>query len=166
MRDATEVPQDAARQVVVAVVEPWCEPRLAVIQADEDGSYLGALQGLVGGPIEAFGPLFGDEPLLWVNEEGKFTCMPNRAVYANDRMVEAGYVSPARRVAAVSKGELVDVIFGTFVAACYDEGGEPRDIDAEAWRRVRETFGSEGISSKYSGGLEVAHIRGNRHARR
>lgn len=46
------------------------------------------LQKVVGGRIEPVSWVFGDAPTLYVNAEGKFTCLPNRAVFATDE--EAG----------------------------------------------------------------------------
>lgn len=52
------------------------------IEVDEAGSTLHDLQRLVGGNIEPFDVIFGEGISLYVNEEGLFTCPPNRAVYA------------------------------------------------------------------------------------
>lgn len=52
------------------------------IKVDEEGSTLHDLQRLVGGNIEPFDVIFGEGISLYVNEEGLFTCPPNRAVYA------------------------------------------------------------------------------------
>lgn len=51
------------------------------IEVDEAGSTLHDLQRLVGGNIEPFDVIFGEGISLYVNEEGLFTCPPNRAVY-------------------------------------------------------------------------------------
>mgnify|MGYP000762519881 FL=1 len=63
------------------------------IEVDEAGSTLHDLQRLVGGNIEPFDVIFGEGISLYVNEEGLFTCPPNRAVYATKGMEEAGYLS-------------------------------------------------------------------------
>ena len=63
------------------------------IEVDETGSTLHDLQRLVGGNIEPFDVIFGEGISLYVNEEGLFTCPPNRAVYATKGMEEAGYLS-------------------------------------------------------------------------
>lgn len=62
------------------------------IEVDETGSTLHDLQRLVGGNIEPFDVIFGEGISLYVNEEGLFTCPPNRAVYATKGMEEAGYL--------------------------------------------------------------------------
>jgi len=46
-----------------------------------DGS-LKSMQKAVGGNVEPCSWVFNDEPVVYVNEEGKLTCEPNRAVYA------------------------------------------------------------------------------------
>lgn len=56
------------------------------IEVDETGSTLHDLQRLVGGNIEPFDVIFGEGISLYVNEEGLFTCPPNRAVYATKGM--------------------------------------------------------------------------------
>ena len=48
-----------------------------------DGS-LKSMQEAVGGCIEPRIWAFNDEPVVYVNEEGKFTCEPNRTVYATE----------------------------------------------------------------------------------
>lgn len=48
------------------------------IKVDEEGSTLHDLQRLVGGNIEPFDVIFGEGISLYVNEEGLFTCPPNR----------------------------------------------------------------------------------------
>lgn len=48
------------------------------IEVDEAGSTLHDLQRLVGGNIEPFDVIFGEGISLYVNEEGLFTCPPNR----------------------------------------------------------------------------------------
>ncbi|MBQ9007661.1 MAG: DUF3846 domain-containing protein, partial [Atopobiaceae bacterium] len=150
--------------VKVMVVRPGEEPELTRIEPDSSGSYLSALQELVGGYIEAFDPLFGDEPLIWVNEEGLSNrSMPNRAVYANKRMEEIGYISQMDYSTVVKEGDLYSVLFGTFVAAAYDLEGDIRDLSDDEVSRVNGTFG--GIESIISGHLEVQRILSRRHHR-
>lgn len=63
-------------------------PYRKTLQADENGSFLRALQECVGGRIEAMGWVFGDEPTVYCNEEGLLPgsgCAPNRAIYAERR---------------------------------------------------------------------------------
>lgn len=80
------------------------------IEVDEAGSTLHDLQRLVGGNIEPFDVIFGEGISLYVNEEGLFTCPPNRAVYATKGMEEAGYLSMIREYensVAMPEGERV-----------------------------------------------------------
>ena len=80
----------------VAVMEAMEEMRIVNIQPDEKGSYLQALQSLVGGNIEPVDVLFGEQPLLWVNENGIAEGLrASWAIYANKRMEERGYLSMA-----------------------------------------------------------------------
>ena len=70
----------------VGLIDIGKEPRIVAVEADEDGSHLHGLQALVGGFIEPFTPLYGDEPCLYVNEDGIGEGLaPNRAIYASRR---------------------------------------------------------------------------------
>ncbi len=54
-----------------AVIVPVGEkPYPKTLEADENGSFLRALQECVGGRIEPLGYLFGDAPTVYCNEEG------------------------------------------------------------------------------------------------
>ena len=79
------------------------------IEVDETGSTLHDLQRLVGGNIEPFDVIFGEGISLYVNEEGLFTCPPNRAVYATKGMEEAGYLSMMDYSSPVKEGELYSI---------------------------------------------------------
>lgn len=82
------------------------------IEVDETGSTLHDLQRLVGGNIEPFDVIFGEGISLYVNEEGLFTCPPNRAVYATKGMEEAGYLSMMDYSSPVKEGELYSILCG------------------------------------------------------
>ena len=56
------------------------------LKEDAGGSTLRELQRLVGGSIEPLNVLFGEEISIYVNEEGLYSCPPNRAVYATKQM--------------------------------------------------------------------------------
>lgn len=141
----------------VAIVEPGREPYVTEIYPDKEGSYLSALQGLVGGLIEAFDPLFGDQPLLYVNEEGLLNgSVPNRAVYANKTMEQDGYLSQMDYRTVVREGDLYAILFGTFVAVGCDEEGGIRDLTDEEVGRVTSTFG--GKESIDSGIREMTNL--------
>lgn len=103
------------------------------LEPDADGSTLDALQRLVGGNIEAFDVLFGSEICIYCNDEGLFTCQPNRAIFATKSMEQAGYLSQMDYIHPVREGDLYTILFGDLVATGYDpETGEGRDLtDAE-----------------------------------
>lgn len=110
-----------------------------------DGS-LKSMQAVVGGFIEPFNVLFGEEPCLFVNEEGLFGCEPNRAVYATKEMQEQGYYSQITGL-PVAEGELNSILFGDILAvsSSVDEYGEyiERDITDEEFMKLREVFKDE-----------------------
>lgn len=114
-------------------------PRIIDIEPDEDGSYLNTLQDLVHGLIDTSDVLYGETPLLWVNEEGLFTQEPNRAVYANKRMEDLGYLSQFTGK-PVKSGELHSVLFGDIVAVSYDEEQNPRDITESEFKQLCKDF--------------------------
>lgn len=90
-------------------------PYRKTLQADENGSFLRALQECVGGRIEAMGWVFGDEPTVYCNEEGLLPgsgCAPNRAIYADAAMAEAGYASQDDPSRPVEPGELYHIAYG------------------------------------------------------
>ena len=130
--------------VKAALVPVGEKPRMITIEPDSDGSYLKALQKLVKGPIDAFSVLYGEQPLIWVNDNGLCQGAPNRAVFANERMAEIGYISQLDYSTTVAPGELYTVIYGDFVAMAYDrdENGDevPRDITDAEFERVCRDF--------------------------
>ena len=129
-------------------------PYRKTLEADESGSFLHALQDCVGGRIEPMGWVFGDKPTVYCNEEGLLPgsgCPPNRAIYADAAMAEAGYASQSDPSRAVRPGELYHIAFGDMVCVGFDpETGEDRDITDVECQRVMERFGSvESIASGY-----------------
>ncbi len=137
------------------------KPYPKTLEADENGSFLRALQECVGGRIEPMGYQFDDAPTVYCNEEGKLAgsgYRPNRAVYATEAMEHAGYASPNDPSRAVRPGEFFDIVFGDMVCVGFDpETGEDRDIAPEERERVTERFGSR--ESIESGELEALRIR-------
>ncbi|MVX60868.1 DUF3846 domain-containing protein [Enterorhabdus mucosicola] len=135
-------------------------PYPKTLEADENGSFLRALQECVGGRIEPMGCLFDDAPTVYCNEEGKLAgsgCRPNRAIYATEAMASVGYTSPNDPSRAVRPDELYDIVFGDMVCVGFDpETGEDRDITPEERGRVTERFGSR--ESIESGEMEVLRI--------
>lgn len=139
-------------------------PRPIVIQKDSDGSALSSLQQLVGGNIEAFPVIFGDDICVYVNEEGLYSCPPNRAVYATQGMEEAGYISQLDYDHAVREGELYTVLFGDLVAVGYDpETGEDRDLTDSEVQTVSDYFTK--VSAPGSGYREVLAIQSGAYRR-
>lgn len=129
------------------------------IKVDEEGSTLHDLQRLVGGNIEPFDVIFGEGISLYVNEEGLFTCPPNRAVYATKGMEEAGYLSMMVSMmdygSPVKEGELYSILCGDLVAVGFDfETGENRDLSADEMSRVADYFTEV---SKPGSGIEEVH---------
>lgn len=135
-----------------------CEFSKLDIEVDEAGSTLHDLQRLVGGNIEPFDVIFGEGTSLYVNEEGLFTCPPNRAVYATKGMEEAGYLSMMDYSSPVKEGELYSILCGDLVAVGFDfETGENRDLSADEMSRVADYFTE--VSKPGSGIEEVIAIR-------
>lgn len=134
------------------------EPSEIDIEPDSGGSTLHALQGLVGGNIEPFDVIFGDGISVYVNDEGVYTCPPNRAVYATASMEEAGYVSQMDYSHAVREGELYSILFGDLVAVGFNpETGDDRDLTVAEADKVRGYFTD--VSPRGSGMKEVIAIQ-------
>lgn len=135
-------------------------PYDVTLEADERGSFLPAMQGCVGGPIEPMGFVFDDAPTVYCNEEGKLDPAanpPNRAIYATREMAEAGYASPSDHDRPVQEGEVIDIAFGDLLCVGFDaETGESRDIAPEERARVMRRFGS--AASVASGLFEAMRI--------
>ena len=152
-----------AMGIHIAVIEPGRDPYLKEVEPEDregrEASYLRAYQNEVGGLIEVFPVLWGDEPTLYVNEE--FLCngsQPNRAIYYTEEMAREGYISQMDYKTVGKPGDLYSVIFGTFIAVSYDtETDTARDMPVEEWLKVCATFG--GVHSILSGMLEVRRIR-------
>lgn len=111
------------------------------IEVDEAGSTLHDLQRLVGGNIEPFDVIFGEGISLYVNEEGLFTCPPNRAVYATKGMEEAGYLSMMDYSSPVKEGELYSILCGDLVAVGFarsEDGRVTLKGEAQASRAASE----------------------------
>lgn len=143
----------------VAVMNPEEEIKIIEIEPDESGSFLSDLQKLVGGLIEPVDVLYGDEPLLWVNDNGIAEGLfPNRAIFANERMAERGYLSQINGRNPVRRGELYAILFGPIVACSYERNAEGdylmRDISDEELKRLADDFWNT-----HSGIEEVMKIR-------
>ena len=119
---------------------------------------LADLQRAVGGYIESCAWIFNDEPAVFINEEGKFTCTPNRAVYATAE--DEGKITWDDVV--IHEGDLLDIIYGDFVCIGMNpEEGENRDITDEEIALVNARFGTP--DSVWSGLREAVRIKGDSH---
>lgn len=134
------------------------KPTAIDIHPDKTGSTLRDLQKLVGGNIDVFDVIFGEDVSIYVNDEGLFTCPPNRAVYATKDMAEAGYLSQVDYSRAVKEGELYTILFGNLVAVGFDpETGYTRDLTEAEMQAVSRYFTE--VSAPGSGIEEVVAIR-------
>lgn len=134
------------------------EPVEIDIKVDEEGSTLHDLQRLVGGNIEPFDVIFGAEVCVYVNEEGLYSCPPNRAVYATEEMADAGYLSTLDFRTPVKEGDLHSILFGDLVAVGFDPmSGEDRDLSAAKLEEVSDYFTN--ASAPGSGLREVIAIK-------
>ena len=128
----------------IGIIRPGEELRTAEIESDDEGSYLSALQALVGGRIEFFDVMFGDEPALIVNDDGIFEGLtPNRAIWATKEMEEVGYLSQLDYSTPVKEGDFYAILCGTILAVAYDEDGSARDITDAEIGKVRAAIGEE-----------------------
>ncbi len=154
--DALGTPEEQGiRAMLIATGEP---PREVTLLPDENGSTLKPLQALVGGNIETFDIAFGEEVSLYVNEEGLFTCPPNRAIFATEEMAKAGYLSQLDYSKVVEMGDFYTVLNGDIVAVGFDpETGESRSLTDGETARVEGYF--TGISRPGSGAKAVDDIR-------
>lgn len=149
------------RTLDVMVVPVGREPELKTLESDENGSFLKALQGCVGGLIEPLSWLFGDAPAGYCNEEGALGATfldANRAVYADKAIEDAGFLSQLDFRTPVREGDLYAIVFGDMVFTGFDpDTGGSRDISPEECERVRERFGgAESIDSDASELLSLA----------
>lgn len=154
--DALGTPKEQGiRAMLIATGEP---PREMTLLPDKNGSTLKPLQALVGGYIETFDIAFGEGVSLYVNEEGLFTCPPNRAIFATEEMAKAGYLSQLDYSKVVEMGDFYTVLNGDIVAVGFDpETGESRSLTDGETARVEGYFTV--ISRPGSGAKAVDDIR-------
>lgn len=94
----------------------------------------------------------------YVNEEGLFTCPPNRAIFATEEMAKAGYLSQLDYSKVVEMGDFYTVLNGDIVAVGFDpETGESRSLTDGETARVEGYFTV--ISRPGSGAKAVDDIR-------
>lgn len=99
-----------------------------LIEVDKD-EWFKEVQGLVGGNVEFFYPPYEDI-ILAVNEEGLFTCQPNRVVFANQKMEDERYLECFEYKKPVKVGDAYTILFGNIVAIAvnHDEEKSVKDI--------------------------------------
>lgn len=149
-----EQPEEYVRRVL----QDGEPPREVTLLPDKNGSTLKSLQALVGGNIETFDIAFGEKVSLYVNEEGLFTCPPNRAIFATEEMAKAGYLSQLDYSKVVEMGDFYTVLNGDIVAVGFDpETGESRSLTDGETARVEGYFTV--ISRPGSGAKAVDDIR-------
>lgn len=147
--------EQGIRAMLIATGEA---PREVTLLPDKNGSTFKSLQALVGGNIETFDIAFGEEVSLYVNEEGLFTCPPNRAIFATEEMAKAGYLSQLDYSKVVKMGDFYTVLNGDIVAVGFDpETGESRSLTDGETARVEGYFTI--ISRPGSGAKAVDDIR-------
>ena len=101
---------------------------------------------------------FGEGVSLYVNEEGLFTCPPNRAIFATEEMAKAGYLSQLDYSKVVEMGDFYTILNGDIVAVGFDpETGESRSLTDGETARVEGYFTV--ISRPGSGAKAVDDIR-------
>lgn len=165
MQDIETVRRPQHPKEITAALIPTGElPRKVTLRADENGSFLKPLQEAVGGNIEAFDVLTEDGMCLYVNDEGLFTCPPNRAIYATEEMEEAGYLSQLDYVSPVKAGDFYTVLHGNIVAVGTDmETGEDISLTDDQMLRITDYFTevSDPESGAYCRNLISFHIHPN-----
>ena len=114
----------------ILVVEPGKKPEVQEI----DGT-LGAMQKLVGGPIQAIYP-FDDPAALVANEEGKLIGLP------------------MNRVLWDKSGKIYDIVCGTFFLCGLDEENFISLTDAQV-KKFRKIYAVQDVFIKVADGLLV-----------
>lgn len=180
--DALGTPEEQGiRAMLIATGEA---PREVTLLPDKNGSTLKSLQALVGGNIETFDIAFGEEVSLYVNEEGLFTCPPNRAIFATEEMAKAGYLSQLDYSKVVEMGDFYTVLNGDIVAVGFDpetgragrsrmerlpawKGTSPLSVDPEAGRRLSMISGTVSLraATTFPWRATTAHPAGTRSRR-
>lgn len=141
-------------KTIQAMLYPVGAPACRIeLDRDDRGSCLAALQRLVGGYIEVFHVAEG-MPDLVINDEGLFSQLPNRAVYATEDMERAGYLSQIDGK-PVKAGDLYTILYGPIVAVSCNEDGETVSIDADEADRL---VSSGHIGGPLSGLIEAAKL--------
>lgn len=133
----------SADHVRALVIPVGGEPYTVLLQKDDEGSCLDSLQDIVGGCIDVFGASVIDGVDLYVNDEGIYGCVPNRAIFTTPEMERDGYLSQFSTSEVSREDELYAVLFGNIVCVGYDEEtGECRNLtedeECRAWSYFTE----------------------------
>lgn len=153
--DALGTPEEQGiRAMLIATGEP---PREMTLLPDKNGSTLKPLQALVGGNIETFDIAFGEGVSLYVNEEGLFTCPPNRAIFATEEMAKPWASTQRQGRAGRSRMERLPAWKGT----------SPLSVDPEAGRRPSMISGTVSLraATTFPWRATTAHPAGTRSRR-
>ena len=133
----------SADHVRALVIPVGGEPYTVLLQKDDEGSCLDSLQDIVGGCIDIFGAPVVEGVDLYMNDEGIYCCMPNRAIFTTPEMERDGYLSQFSTSEVSREDELYAVLFGNIVCVGYDEEtGECRNLtedeECRAWSYFTE----------------------------
>lgn len=103
---------------------------------------LADLQRAIGGYVDAASWAFDDPAVtVYVHDEGKFTCEPNRSIRATHEGARWDGTP-------IHVGDLLDVLFGPIVVCGFDpETGEDVDLTDEQADMVMERFGPDTVGS-------------------
>ena len=116
------------------------------------------LQRFVEGNIELL-PIFGPDITCWVNEEGLYSCIPNRAVYADAWMEEQDFVSQFDFRHVVKEGEPYTIVFGNMLfeaSPTIDDEGDER-YHSLSDERIAEL--SKRFEDPATGVIELIRVR-------
>lgn len=149
----------SADHVRALVIPVDGEPYTVLLEKDDEGSCLDSLQDIVGGCIDVFGASVIDGVDLYVNDEGIYDCMPNRAIFTTPEMERDGYLSQFSTSEVSREDELYAVLFGNIVCVgCDEETGECRDLTEDEECRASSYFTE--VSGPMSGIAAVRAIKG------
>jgi hypothetical protein len=103
---------------------------------------LDGLQRAVCGYVDSASWVFDDPAVtVYVNDEGKFACEPNRAIRATREGTRWDGTH-------IHVGDLIDILFGPIVVTGFNpETGEDADLTDEQVKMVTERFGPNTIGS-------------------
>lgn len=117
------------------------------------------LQSLVGGYIEPFSVYEDRGWTIYVNDDGMYSCEPNRAVFADKGLADAGYLSQfSDFIEPVKEDELYCILFGDIVVIGHDPmTGDDKSLTPEQMDEIKAMFStpSMGPGSGYHAAMSV-----------